>query len=73
MNAIFNTLLRANFRCGRMSHFRAVQHARDSSYCISSQLGKFLYRLQVSTPGNQTHAENAGIPGVFSIESFRTV
>ena len=23
MNAIFNTLLRANFRCGRMSHFRA--------------------------------------------------
>lgn len=27
MNAIFNTLLRANFRCGRMSHFRAVQQA----------------------------------------------
>ena len=24
MNAIFNTLLRANFRCGRMSHFRAI-------------------------------------------------
>ena len=28
---------------------------------------------QVSAPGNQTHAENAGIPGVFSIESFRTI
>jgi hypothetical protein len=28
---------------------------------------------QVSTPGNQTHAENAGIPGAFSIKSFRTI
>lgn len=28
MNAIFNTLLRANFRCGRMSHFRATGWGR---------------------------------------------
>jgi len=70
MNAIFNTLLRANFRCGRMSHFRAVQQAGGVSAPLWGRMWPPRLIKQVSTPGNQTHAENAGIPGIFSIESF---
>jgi len=51
MNAIFNTLLRANFRCGRMSHFRAVQQAGGVSAPLWGRMWPPRLIKQVSTPG----------------------